>query len=43
MDAQGVPTVGGRIHIGIITQSGGFKMLNEPDLSHQTTGFAGDF
>ena len=38
---RGVPTVGGRTHIGIIDKNG-FKMLNEPDLVHRNTGYARD-
>lgn len=38
---RGVPTVGGRTHIGIIDKNG-FKMLNEPDLLHRNTGYARD-
>jgi hypothetical protein len=38
---RGVPTVGGRTHIGIIDRNG-FKMLNEPDLMHRNTGYARD-
>ncbi len=32
--ADGVPTVGGRTHIGVITKRHGFKMLAEPELNH---------
>ena len=39
--ARGVPTVGGRTHIGVITKQG-LRMLNEPDLSHRNTGFSDD-
>lgn len=35
---RGVPTVGGRTHIGII-QRGKFEMLNEPELQHRNTGY----
>lgn len=38
---RGVPTVGGRTHIGIVDKNG-FKMLNEPDLVHRNTGYARD-
>ena len=38
----GVPTVGGRTHIGIITKADGFKMLNEPRLEHRNVGFIHD-
>ncbi len=40
--ARGVPTVGGRTHIGVITKLKGFQLLNEPELTHQYTGFADD-
>jgi hypothetical protein len=40
--APGPATVGGRIHIGYATRADGFKMLNEPDLTHKHTGFAYD-
>ncbi|HXW27050.1 MAG TPA: hypothetical protein VEK73_20065 [Xanthobacteraceae bacterium] len=40
--ARGVPTVGGRTHIGVITKDKGFRMLNEPDVTHTYTGFADD-
>jgi hypothetical protein len=36
----GVPTVGGRIRIGVVTKKDGFKALNEPELVHQHTGFS---
>lgn len=36
---RGVPTVGGRTHIGIIDRNG-FSMLNEPDLVHRNVGYA---
>jgi len=35
---RGVPTVGGRTHIGILTQ-GKFEMKNEPDLIHTNLGY----
>ena len=35
---DGVPTVGGRIHIGVITK-GRFRLLNEPELVHRHIGF----
>ncbi len=38
----GVATVGGRTHIGIVTKSDGFNMLNEPELTHRNTGFIND-
>jgi hypothetical protein len=40
--ALGVPTVGGRIHIGVVTRTEGFRMLNEPELMHKDTGFTHD-
>lgn len=40
--AVGLPTVGGRTHIGIATKSDGFRMLDEPELEHIYTGFAHD-
>lgn len=35
---RGVPTVGGRTHIGILTK-GKFEMKNEPDLMHTNLGY----
>lgn len=40
--SYGVATVGGRTHIGIVTKSEGFTMLEEPKLRHRHTGFADD-
>ncbi|HUZ31643.1 MAG TPA: hypothetical protein VMV19_06000 [Xanthobacteraceae bacterium] len=40
--ARGVPTVGGRTHIGIITKDKGIRILNEPELTHQYVGFTYD-
>lgn len=40
--APGVATVGGRVHIGVVTKSEGFKLLNEPNLVHKYTGFSDD-
>jgi hypothetical protein len=40
--AQGVPTVGGRTHVGVLTKAEGFRMLNEPQLVHRNTGFVDD-
>lgn len=37
--AQGVATVGGRTHVGVVTK-GGFQVLNEPALTHKQTGFS---
>lgn len=39
---KGVPTVGGRTHIGLITRSDGFAIINPPSLTHRNTGFAHD-
>ncbi|HVH74909.1 MAG TPA: hypothetical protein VM755_08325 [Stellaceae bacterium] len=38
----GVPTVGGRTHIGVVTRDKGFQLLNEPPLQHRYTGFSDD-
>lgn len=35
---RGVPTVGGRTHVGLVARDG-FTMLNEPELSHRNTGY----
>ncbi len=40
--SYGVATVGGRTHIGVVTKSDGFTMLEEPKLKHRHTGFADD-
>jgi hypothetical protein len=37
--AVGVPTVGGRTHVGVITRHEGFRMLSEPELRHRPVGF----
>ena len=37
--SEGVATVGGRIHIGIVRKNLKFEMLNEPGLEHKYTGF----
>lgn len=37
---SGVPTVGGRTHIGVITTQEGYRLLNEPDLTHENIGFS---
>jgi hypothetical protein len=37
--APGVATVGGRTHVRIITKDKGFVQLNEPELTHNYTGF----
>ncbi|EIK96036.1 hypothetical protein PMM47T1_13790 [Pseudomonas sp. M47T1] len=39
---RGIPTVGGRTHIGVLRRGEGFKMLNEPELTHNHTGYAHD-
>ena len=36
---DGIATVGGRIHIGVITRNDGVAFLNEPTLRHKFTGF----
>ena len=40
--ARGVPTVGGHLHLGVVTREHGFKLLNEPELVHKYTGFGDD-
>ena len=37
--AIGVPTVGGRTHVGVVTRHEGFRMLGEPELRHTHIGF----
>jgi hypothetical protein len=37
--AMGVPTVGGRTHVGVITRHEGFRMVGEPELRHTHVGF----
>jgi hypothetical protein len=37
--SEGVPTVGGRTHIGLITRQDGFRMIDEAPLTHRNTGF----
>ena len=37
--AIGVPTVGGRTHVGVVTRHEGFRMLGEPELRHTHVGF----
>jgi hypothetical protein len=39
---DGVPTVGGRTRIGLITPHEGFRMLNEPEIVHRNLGFGHD-
>lgn len=41
--ARGIPTVGGRTHIGVLKRGEGFKPLNEPTLQHLHTGYSHDF
>lgn len=38
--ARGIPTVGGRTHIGVLKRGEGFQLLNEPKLQHKHTGYA---
>ena len=38
--SEGVATVGGRTHIGVITKANGFELLNEPELVHRLTGLS---
>jgi hypothetical protein len=40
--ARTVATVGGRVHIGVVTKREGFRLLNEPELAHRNTGFGDD-
>jgi hypothetical protein len=37
--SEGVPTVGGRTHIGLITREDGFRMIDEVPLTHRNAGF----
>ncbi|MCP3752308.1 hypothetical protein [Pseudomonas sp. SBB6] len=39
---SGIPTVGGRTHIGVLRRGEGFRMLNEPELTHNHTGYSHD-
>lgn len=39
---SGIPTVGGRTHIGVLRRGESFKMLNEPELTHNHTGYSHD-
>lgn len=39
---RGVATVGGRIHVGVVTKEDGFRVLNAPKLAHRYTGFSDD-
>ena len=36
---QGIPTVGGRTHIAVVTKEKGIEFLNEPKLTHEYVGF----
>lgn len=40
--ARGIATVGGRTHVGIVTKSEGFRVINPPKLIHKHTGFGND-
>lgn len=40
--ARGIPTVGGRTHVGVIQRGEKFRMLNEPELIHAHTGYSHD-
>jgi hypothetical protein len=40
--ARGVPTVGGYVHVGMVTKNEGFKPLEEPKLVHRLRGFTDD-
>jgi hypothetical protein len=39
---RGVATVGGRTRIGVLTRNTDFRMLNEPEIVHRSTGFPVD-
>ena len=39
---RGVATVGGRTRIGVLTRNADFRMLNEPEIVHRSTGFPVD-
>ncbi len=41
--ARGVATVGGYVHVGVITLKDGFTPLEEPKLVHRLRGFTDDF
>lgn len=41
--ARGIPTVGGRTHIGVLRRGEGFELLNEPTLLHKHTGYGDEF
>lgn len=36
---RGVATVGGRTRIGVLTRNAEFRMINEPEILHRSTGF----
>ncbi len=40
--AHGVPTVGGRTRIGIISKKDGFEELEQPEVEHRLRGFSHD-
>lgn len=40
--ANGVATVGGRTHVGVLRRGEKFEMINEPQLVHNHTGYAHD-
>ncbi len=40
--ARGVATVGGYVHVGVVTKKDGFKPLEEPKLVHRLRGFTDD-
>ncbi|WP_175254157.1 hypothetical protein [Pseudomonas sp. BMW13] len=40
--ANGVATVGGRTHVGVLRRGEKFEMLNEPQLVHNHTGYSHD-
>jgi hypothetical protein len=39
---SGIPTVGGRTHIGVLRRGESFRMLNEPELTHNHAGYSHD-
>lgn len=39
---SGIPTVGGRTHIGVMNKSDGFKELEKPELKHRVKGHIRD-
>lgn len=41
--ARGIPTVGGRTHIGVLKRGEGLVLLNEPQLEHKHTGYSNDY